>query len=174
MALVKAQLKQKGSIAIEAIYVLPLMLLATMFVLEAVNYGLDSLEWNQDMNSLFDEVWNDASQGDQAVFNSTTGMLQCSGGQVQPSATAASIMQQKLYDWMKTKSALKGTSTKLSLSDITVNAQQGTNAVGQAYYAVEASYPVQTVVLPELATFFTNLKIRGMSVYHFSFRCRAS
>lgn len=159
---------------LETVYVLPLMILAIIMILETVNFASDSLVWNQNMNNLYHKIMADADQGTQNVFNSTTGMLTCNGGVVQPSAGASSLMQQQLYDWLKAKYDLTGSTLPISASDITISNAQITNATGQSFFVVNASYPVQTLVLPELKTFFKNVKISGTSIYEIHFNCRAT
>ncbi|WP_024850507.1 hypothetical protein [Hydrogenovibrio kuenenii] len=159
---------------LEIVYVLPLMVLAVLMILETVNFSSDSLVWNQNMNNLYHRIMADADQGTQNVFSSTTGMLTCNSGVVQPSGDASSLMQQQLYTWLKAKYDLAGATLPIGASDITIKNNQVVNATGDSFFVVEASYPMQTLVLPELKTLFNNIRVSGTSIYEIHFNCRAS
>ncbi|MBD3822567.1 MAG: hypothetical protein IE914_09970 [Thiotrichales bacterium] len=164
--------KQRGAVMLETVYVLPMMILAILLILETINFASDSLVWNENMNNLYHKIMADANQGTQSVFASSTGMLVCTNGKVQPSGSATSIMKQQLYDWLKAKYALVGSTIPIGVSDITVNSTEVTSQTGESFYVVEAGYPLQTLVLPELKDYFKNLSVSGTSIYEINFNCR--
>lgn len=157
---------------LETAYVLPLMVFVIIAILETVNFASDSLVWNENMNNLYQKIMTDANQGDAAVFKSSTGMLQCVNNQVQPNASAEGIMQQQLFDWLKAKYSLVGAKVPIGVSDISISNQQVVNQANQAFYVVKASYPLQTLVLPELKDIFKGLSVSGTSIYEINFKCR--
>lgn len=159
---------------LEAVYVLPVIVFVIMALLETVNYAADSLVWNENMNNLYQQVMTDADQGNTNVFKSATGMLVCTNGAVQPSADAASQMQQRLFDWFKAKYDLTGKTVPIAASNITVISKLVTNAMGESFFVVKASYPMKSLVLPELKSLFGQISVSGSSIYMIQFKCRSA
>lgn len=159
---------------LETVYVLPIMVLTILMIVEMVNYASDTLVWNENMNNLYQRVMTDANQGNSLPFKSSTGMLTCSGGVVTATEDAADLMRNQLFDWLQSKYQLTGGAVPITAADITVQFDQVNNDAGQAYYVVQAKYPVQTIVLPELKNIFSNFAISGTSIYDINFSCQAS
>jgi hypothetical protein len=165
---------QKGAVMLETVYVLPIMVLTILMIVEMVNYASDTLVWNENMNNLYQRVMTDANQGSSSPFKSSTGMLTCSEGTVTATQNASDLMRNQLFDWLQSRYKLTGSTPPITAADITVQFNQVNNDVGQGYYVVQADYPVQTLLLPELKDIFSNFRVTGTSIYDINFSCQAS
>lgn len=78
---------QKGAVMLEAAYVLPLVIMAMLAIVDAVNYAMDAIETTNVVQTAYDAVMEEAgSQANQPTV--TFAFVSCQNGKVDLKASA--------------------------------------------------------------------------------------
>ena len=155
-AIISSIEKQRGAVLLEAAYILPLMLAMALFILDVVVYSADRLSANNVMADTYRLVMGQANS---IVPGESGKNVNC----------VANLVQLNTSEVEKTiRGNMASLFKDLSSSDVTIKTTTQSGVTPQVYI-VNASFPSQTIFLPD--TLAQTFPVKSQLILSFDLGC---